>query len=168
MLIFVCILLIICLYSGSLKVAGGVGIEKNLYVGGLSYLSNLNVTNVTYGSLSISDLNLGMSNIFSNVFVASNNVGSATNITNLFFSNSTVRSFTVTLAVSVTATTNLYETFILEGIQRSSQWDIYINSYGDITGVLFSITSSGQIQYTSPNFSGFTNMITFARFKIRL
>jgi hypothetical protein len=147
------------IYSGSLKVAGGVGIEKNLYVGGLSYLSNLNVTNVTYGSLSISDLNLGMSNIFSNVFVASNNVGSATNITNLFFSNSTVRSFTVTLAVSVTATTNLYETFILEGIQRSSQWDIYINSYGDITGVLFSITSSGQIQYTSPNFSGFTNMI---------
>ena len=147
------------IYSGSLKVAGGASIEKNLYVGGLSYLSNLNVTNVTYGSLSISDLNLGMSNIFSNVFVASNNMGSATNITNLFFSNSTVRSFTVTLTVSVTATANLYETFILEGIQTSSQWDIYVSSYGDITGVLFSITSSGQIQYTSPNFSGFTNMI---------
>jgi hypothetical protein len=132
------------IYSGSLKVAGGASIEKNLYVG---------------GKLSVSDLNLGMSNIFSNVFVASNNVGSATDVTNLIFSNSTVRSFTATLSVSVTATTNLYETFILEGIQTSTQWDIYVSSYGDITGISFSITSSGQIQYTSPNFSGFTNMI---------
>lgn len=147
------------IYSGSLKVSGGASIEKNLYVGGQLSITNLDVTNVTYGSLCISDLNLGMSNIFSNVFVASNNVGLATNITNLIFSNSTVRSFTVTLAVSVTATTNLYETFIIEGIQTSSQWDIYVSSYGDITNVLFSITSSGQIQYTSPDFSGFTNMI---------
>jgi hypothetical protein len=147
------------IYSGSLKIAGGASIEKNLYIGGQLSINNLNVTNVTYGSLCISDLNLGMSNIFSNVFIASNNIESATDITNLFFSNSIVRSFTVTLSISVTATANLYETFILEGIQTSSQWDIYVSSYGDITGVLFTITSSGQIQYTSPDFSGFTNMI---------
>jgi hypothetical protein len=78
-------------------------------------------------------------------------------ITGFAFSNTTVRSFEAQVSVKVLATSNLYEEFVISGIQKGSEWDISIKSVGDITNLSFSITSTGQVQYTSPNFAGFTS-----------
>jgi hypothetical protein len=47
--------------------------------------------------------------------------------------------------------------FEIEGIQKGSEWDYSISSRGDVTGLSFSITNAGQIQYTSPSFAGFVS-----------
>ena len=76
-------------------------------------------------------------------------------ITGLAFSNAVVRSFNAVVAVSIDATSDLFEVFEINGIQKGSEWDISVSSTGDNTEILFSITSTGQIQYTSANYSGF-------------
>jgi hypothetical protein len=40
-------------------------------------------------------------------------------------------------------------------VQKGSGWEITIQSTGDESGVSFSITSTGQMQYTSANYVGF-------------
>ncbi len=113
------------------------------------------------GNLSINNLNLGVSNIFSGSFSASNNVSSASNVTGLSFDNSQTTSFQCQITVIITRTigSDLSETFTLEGQQNSSGWGLYTSSLGDITGVNFSITNLGQIQYTSSNITNFSSSI---------
>jgi hypothetical protein len=76
-------------------------------------------------------------------------------ITGFTFSNATVRSFKATVSVSIDADSNLYEVFEINGIQKDSAWDLAVSSVGDNTGIFFSITSAGQVQYTSSSYSGF-------------
>jgi hypothetical protein len=95
-------------------------------------------------------------------FAAANNISAPANVTGLAFANGVVRSFDATVSVVLIATTNLYETFKLNGIQKGASWDMSIISTGDDSGVLFSISSSGQVLYTSANSAGFdTNTIKF-------
>jgi hypothetical protein len=109
------------------------------------------------GNFVTNNLNLGVSNMFSGSFSASNNVSSATNVTGLSFDNSITRYFNCQLTVSIARTTggNLYELFTLEANQSETGWELYETTISDITGVQFSITSSGQIQYVSSNISNF-------------
>jgi hypothetical protein len=113
------------------------------------------------GDLSTNNLNLGISTIFSGSFAASNNVVTPQNVTGLSFSNSATRSFQCQLSVTMTRNVggNLYELFSLEGHQTDSGWNLYPTSLNDITGVVFSITSNGQVQYTSTNVNNFVNCI---------
>lgn len=74
------------------------------------------------------------------------NQTTAANITGLSFSNSVVRSFEAIIAIERGAEN---ETVELCGIQDSTGWNISEEKTGDITGVTFSITSTGQVQYTS-------------------
>lgn len=76
-------------------------------------------------------------------------------ITGLAFSNAVVRSFNAVISVAIDATSDLFEVFEINGIQKGSEWDISVSSTGDNTEIMFSITNSGQIQYTSANYSGF-------------
>jgi hypothetical protein len=85
----------------------------------------------------------------------SNSQVTAENITGFAFANATVRSFKAVVSVSVDADANLFEVFEINGIQKDSEWDFSVHSTGDVTGITFSITNSGQLQYTSPNFTGF-------------
>lgn len=78
-------------------------------------------------------------------------------ITDFLFSNTVVRSFNAIVSVKVDADSDLYEVFELHGIQKGSEWDLSISSSGDSTGVMFSITNSGQLQYTSQNYTGFVS-----------
>ena len=73
------------------------------------------------------------------------------------FSNASVRAFHATVTVVVDATTSLYELFEISGVQKGSSWEIAIQSTGDESGVSFSITSTGQMQYTSANYVGFVS-----------
>jgi hypothetical protein len=150
--------------GGSFLTSGGASIGKTLYVGDqvitdLVSSSNIVVDTVTAGNLFASNVSLGISNIYSGSFIPSNNVSVLTDITGLVFSSEDTRSFYITLSTNVMASENLYETFILEGIQTDSDWILYVSSYGDTTDIMFDITNSGQIQYTTPNYIGFVDMI---------
>lgn len=85
-----------------------------------------------------------------------NNQVSAANVDGLVFDTS-VRAFDALVAVEVDATSELYELFVLRGIQVDGGWVLGSTSIGDDSGVDFSITSTGQIQYTSDNVLGYVS-----------
>ena len=88
-------------------------------------------------------------------FFLTNNQSSATNITGFAFSNSVVRSFSALVSIYINATSSLYEQVTIEGIQKGSSWDISVSGVGDSSGISFSITAAGQLQYISTNVSGY-------------
>lgn len=95
-------------------------------------------------------------------FSAANNQVAAANVTGFAFANGTVRSFRALVSVAIDATSDLFEQFTIDGIQKSASWEISVVSVGDNSGITFSITSAGQIQYTSSNVTGFvSNTIKF-------
>ena len=97
--------------------------------------------------------------MYSGSFIASNNVISATNVTGFSFSNANIRSFNASASVSVvlSAGTSLYGMVNLNGTQNASGWSLYTETLGDETGITFTITNAGQIQYTSTNQSNWTS-----------
>jgi hypothetical protein len=115
----------------------------------------------TAGNIIANSINLGVSNMFSGSFTPSNNISVASNVTGLSFNNSDIRSFIINLTASITRTIggNLYESFTLEGNQKDSSWELLVSSMGDISGFNFTITSLGQIQYTSTNITNYSNSI---------
>ena len=90
-------------------------------------------------------------------FAASNNVASPTDVTGFAFANGSVRSFRAIASVYIDATADLYESFVIHGLQKGSDWVIDISSIGDDSNIDFTITSAGQIQYVSGNESGFVS-----------
>ena len=64
---------------------------------------------------------------------------------------------------NITATASLYEQFVLYGIQRGADWALTTDHVtGDDTDITFSITTAGQVQYTSTDQAGFvSNNIRF-------
>lgn len=91
-------------------------------------------------------------------FAGANNQTSAANVTGFAFANGTVRSFKAHGSIVVDATADLYETFEIEGIQRSADWVISDTRTGDNSGIVFTITNAGQVQYTSLNYTGFVSL----------
>ena len=91
-------------------------------------------------------------------FSGANNQAAAANVTGLAFANVTVRSFKVHGSIVVDATADLYEEFELHGIQRGADWVMDDQRTGDDSLVTFSITNTGQVQYTSGNYAGFVSL----------
>ena len=137
-------------------------------------IPNLKTTNISTGTLNATDVNIaggtianivtnnvnyGIANTYSGSFVASNNISTATDITGFSFTNADIRSFSVKVTVSIlrSAGGNLYATFTLDGTQTDSSWVLFTSYDGDNTGIDFSITSSGVMQYTSTNITNFTS-----------
>lgn len=118
--------------------------------------TGINISNGA-GSITITNTQSSGTDIPPTSFSASNNQASPSNITGLSFSNSTVRSFTAYVSTTVIATSNLYEYFTISGIQRGSDWQISSTSTADISGFIFSITTAGQLQYTSSTYPGFVS-----------
>lgn len=84
------------------------------------------------------------------------------NVTGLSFAAGTVRAFKALVSVTIDATADSFEVFELIGIQKGASYDMAISSVGDDSGVVFSINSAGQVQYTSVAAAGFaTNKIAF-------
>lgn len=90
-------------------------------------------------------------------FAPANNQAVAADVTGLAFANGTVRSFSALVSVFIDATTDLYETFELKGVQKGASWDLAVVSVGDDSQIVFSITAAGQIQYTSADITGFSS-----------
>lgn len=90
-------------------------------------------------------------------FAAANNIVAAASVTGLAFAAGSVRSFKVQISVSIDATTDLNEIFDLQGIQLAGGFVMASSSVGDDSGVVFTVTSAGQVQYTSANSAGFVS-----------
>jgi hypothetical protein len=74
------------------------------------------------------------------------------NITNLAFTEASIRSFTAHVSIQIDTTADKWAYFTLEGIQRGSGvWSMSSTSVGDDTGITFdiaSVSSSGQVRYS--------------------
>jgi hypothetical protein len=81
-------------------------------------------------------------------FTAADNQAVAANVTGLAFANGVTRGFEAQITIVRGAT---YAEYSLKGIQKASSWEMSQEYVGDNTGIAFSITSAGQIQYTSTN-----------------
>lgn len=141
------------------SVKGGTGVNNG---GTLTYGAN-NITFTTSGPTSLTLPSSGTLAIISSgdinetSFSIANNQSSPANVTGLVFSSS-IKMASVIYSVVVNASSNLYEAgeMLLVNIGNTS-WQIAINSVGNSSGVVFSINSSGQVQYTSSNYAGFTS-----------
>ena len=79
-----------------------------------------------------------------------NNTTIAANITGLAFNQASVRSFTAYVGIDRSGD-GFYEEYEINGINKGTDFDISLESVGDDTGLEISITTSGQVQYTSSN-----------------
>ncbi len=95
-------------------------------------------------------------------FTAADNQASPINVTGLAFANGSVTAFQAIVSVVRNAT---YAFYTLDGIQKASLWEMSQSSVGDVTGITFSITTSGQIQYTTTS-TGFTAALKFRAFTL--
>jgi hypothetical protein len=120
--------------------------------GDIRYYTKAQVDTLITGITSTGDID-------EKLFSISNSQALPDNVHNFVFSNSIVRAFEALVSIEIEATASLYETVKISGIQKGSDWDITLISSGDISGVAFSITTSGQIQYTSDNVAGFVSGI---------
>jgi hypothetical protein len=90
-------------------------------------------------------------------FSAANNQVAAADVTGLAFANASIRSFEALVSVSIDATSDLFESFKLHGIQRGSDWVMSQTAVGDASSFIFTITTAGQVQYTSASYAGFVS-----------
>lgn len=93
-------------------------------------------------------------------FTASNNQSSAANVTGLAFANATVRSFHALISIVRGST---YQQSLIVGVQKGSDWVMSETAIGDDCGISFTITTAGQIQYTSTN-TGSSATVKFRAF----
>jgi hypothetical protein len=145
--------------GGALTIRGGLAVAGNFFVSGAQGIDNVYYTNSTINSLVTNNINFGVASFFSGSATGLNNVSTPTDVTGLSFSNVNIRSFTANITINMNRSSggNLFETFILEGIQNDSGWILLTTGQGDITSISFSITSSGQVQYTGTNMSNWVS-----------
>jgi hypothetical protein len=101
------------------------------------------------------------SDIAETTFAMANNVAVAANVTGLAFADATVRSFHALVSVAIDATADLFETFILYGVNRGLAggvgWSMTVTAAGQDSDIDFTITNAGQVQYTSGNEAGWAS-----------
>jgi Protein of unknown function (DUF1565) len=89
-------------------------------------------------------------------FAAANNQAAVADVVGLVF-DATVRSVKVHLSVYVDATGDLCEVFELMIARRGAVWLLTSSATGDTSGLAFTITAAGQVQYTSTNEAGWVS-----------
>lgn len=100
-------------------------------------------------------------------FTIANNQGAAANVTGLVFASASYKA--AHIFVKIQRKTDSSETVsvgVLKVMYRTATttWEILDELGGDFTGVTFSITAGGQVQYTSTNQAG-TNYTGTMKFK---
>jgi hypothetical protein len=90
-------------------------------------------------------------------FSLANNQASFANVTGVAFTNANTRSAEINYSIVIDATADLYESGKIFAIQRGSDWVISKMTNGDDSQVAFSMTTLGQLQYTTPSYAGFVS-----------
>lgn len=129
--------------GGTITTLGGASIGKNLYVG-----SNLTVNGVS--------LTPNSGDVFSTQsFSAQNNTSGSMN--GVIF-DSTIWGFDMFLSARLIATNNLYANFNIRGINKSGSWELTTTYVGDDTGIQFSLSNTGHLNYTTQDYGGFVSL----------
>ena len=94
-----------------------------------------------------------------------NNVTTPTNVTGLAFPQNISKAFSCEIIVNIDATNDKNEHFYIKGFYQTvnGTWDYTISSYGQDSEVEFTVTASGQIQYVSGNYTGFSSATATVR-----
>lgn len=90
-------------------------------------------------------------------FPIATDTSSPADVTGFLFDPGIVRSFIALVSVEVDVTSDLFEQFTLQGINKNGSFNMSVDSVGDTSGIVFSITSAGQVQYTSLDYPGFVD-----------
>jgi hypothetical protein len=153
--------------TGSVVLAGGMGIGGKLNVSNdiTSVGGNISASTGTItasgllsgGSLQINGKNMtpSVNDIIEEVSFTNNTAlpHATQNVTGLSVSSTTCRGFKAFVSISITCSSsgdNLYKLFELIGIYTNATSTWYFNPEilgGDVTNIVFTITSGGQIQY---------------------
>ncbi len=92
-------------------------------------------------------------------FSGANNQVTPANITGLAFNVATVRAFEANIVAVVNASSDPVEYFKISGVRQiGGDWLIAVSSVGDNTAIVLTITTGGQVQYTSDNYGGFVSL----------
>lgn len=147
--------------SGYIKADGSVAMSANLDLNDNAIVNLADPTNPADAATKDyvdSQINRVRSiyDISETSFNTANNVSSATDVSALLIDAGS-RSMKVLASVAITATADLYEAFELLLIRKGSTVDMSVMSVGDDSGIVFTVTSAGQVQYTSTNVAGFSN-----------
>lgn len=128
--------------NGQLLIGNGTGFSLNT----IQSNSGLTITNGS-GTITIDtiaepaagDINQTQFNLLDNQATPQNITG---------FSFSTRKAFSAIVVIQRDTT---YAKYSLEGVDKNGSWEMSQEFTGDVTGITLSITSGGQIQYTSSN-----------------
>lgn len=114
------------------------------------------LTNIIQALADVANNVQGDGDILTTSFNVANNQSSASNVNGLSFNTSLVRSAIIQYSIYRTSTTtemsesgHIYVTYK----STAGTWEI-AQSYAGSSGVTFTVTNAGQIQYISTNFSG--------------
>jgi hypothetical protein len=149
--------------GGSLNINGGTSILGNVYIGSGLDLNNNLITNVSLPINPLDAVNkeyvdyytgFNPGDIRERSFVLNNNVNTATDVTGFVFLNTQISSFEAIVYLQIPEI-NIYDQWEIHGLLKGNNWIINTPFIGDHPSkVTFTITNSGQIQYTNNNSSG--------------
>ncbi|NDC94944.1 hypothetical protein EB077_06545 [bacterium] len=131
--------------SGTIVTNGGIGVAKNAYIGG----------DLVVGGKSLTP---SVGDIFKTLTFTAGSTTSPQNVTGLSFAAGTW-GFDCWLSAKLELASGLfYAHYHIRGVAKTSSWDIVRTYVGDDLGIDFTITPGGQVQYTTPNYTGFVNL----------
>lgn len=134
--------------SGTFITNGGAVIKKNLIIGDQLIVKNVDITP------SVGDITS------ERVFNAFNDISIPSDIDGYSFINVNIKSFFGLLCATITTDDDEYDTlYELRGLKKKSGWILNTSFRGDYTNIKLTITSNGQVQYTSPNISNWVSTI---------
>lgn len=132
--------------GGTFTTLGGASITKNVLIGDTLTVKDIDITP------SIGDITAERG------FFAANDIQIPEDVVNFSFVNYAIKAFSGMASVTVTSdplSNGDYDIldalFELKGIRKKNGWIMTSSYIGDNTGLKFSISSSGQIRYTSEN-----------------
>ena len=138
--------------SGSIINKGSLS-TFDTYVTGHTVINNVKITP------NLNDI------VYEQQATLNNNQNSWADITEFFFDDSVCNSFKASINVTVSAGSDKYAIWELNGLYKPTGWVITSSFSGDLTGVQFSVYNKeggiGQIQYQNSNTAG----ITYVRYR---
>lgn len=127
---------------------GGAIIKKNLIVGDSLVVRDVDMTP------SVGDI------ASERVFYASNDVNIPSDIDGYNFINVNIKSFFGLLCATIITDSDELDTlYELRGLKKKSGWILNTSYIGDYTNIKLSITTNGQVQYTTPNIPNWVSTI---------
>lgn len=128
---------------------------NNTYIGGRNNADSAYINMIKVDTND--DLVLGADLTYSKTLTIADNQSSAANVTGVLITATAGNTAIVDYKIYIDATTDLIEKGTLDISYDGTNWDIGQIYRHDNSLVTFSITAGGQLQYTSPAYSGYSD-----------